>query len=42
MLTKLNIIKVEEISHLKYDEILEECVKLEALSDDAIELVKQG
>ena len=42
LLTKLNIIKVEEIPHTKYDETMIKCNKLEALSDDAIELVKQS
>ena len=40
LLTKLNITKVEEVSHVKYEEILKECIKLEALTSDAIELVK--
>jgi hypothetical protein len=40
LLTKLNIIKVEEVTHLKYDETLKECLKLEPLSHDATEVVK--
>ena len=42
LLTKLNIIKVEEVAHTKYDEIMLKCVKLKAISDDAIELVKSS
>jgi hypothetical protein len=40
LLTKLNIIKVEEVAHSKYDEMMLKCVKLEAISDDAIESVR--
>ena len=41
ILTRLNIVKIsDDIPHTKFDEILKECLKLEPISDDAIELLK--